>query len=77
MSIDREESLFLTVSENHQRREYPEYIRLMSQPYRRAGGIIAAYEGAMLGGADRLFGLEALNLWLRRHRFAAFDNRYT
>jgi len=73
VSIDREESLFLTVSENHQRREYPQYIRLMSQPYRRAGGIIAAYEGAMLGGADRLFGLEELNLWLRRHRFAAFD----
>ena len=73
MSIDREESLFLTVSENHRRREYPEYICLMSDPYRNAGGMIAAYEGAMLGGADKLFGLEELNLWLRRHRYAAFD----
>ncbi len=73
MSIDREESLFLTVSENHQKREYPEYIRLMSEPYRRAGGMIAAYEGVVLGGADKLFGLEELNLWLRRHRYAAFN----
>lgn len=73
MRIEREESLFLTVSENHQKREYPEYIRLMSHPYREAGGMIAAYEGAMLGGADKLFGLEELNLWLRRHRYAAFD----
>ena len=27
----------------------------------------------MLGGADKLFGLDELNLWLRRHRYAAFD----
>lgn len=73
MSIDREESLFLTVSENHQKRDYPEYIRIMSHPYRQAGGMIAAYEGVVLGGADKLFGLDELNLWLRRHRFAAFD----
>ena len=73
MSIDREESLFLTVSENHQKRDYPEYIRIMSQPYRQAGGMIAAYEGVVLGGADKLFGLDELNLWLRRHRFAAFN----
>ena len=73
MSIDREESLFLTVSENHRKREYPEYIRLMSQPYREAGGMIAVYEGVILGGGDRLFGLEELNLWLRRHRYAAYD----
>ena len=73
MSIDREESLFLTVSENHQRREYPEYVRLMSEPYHRAGGMIAAYEGVVLGGADKLFGLDELNLWLRRHRYAAFN----
>ena len=57
MSIDREESLFLTVSENHTRREYPEYIRLMSEPYRQAGGMVAAYEGVVLGGGDKLFGL--------------------
>ena len=73
MRIDREESLFLTVSEDHRRREYPDYIRRMAEPYRQAGGDIAAYEGAMLGGADRVFGLEELNLWLRRHRYAAFD----
>ena len=40
MSIDREESLFLTVSEDHTQREYPEYIRLMSEPFRRAGANI-------------------------------------
>ena len=58
MSIDREESLFLTVSEDHRRREYPEYVRRMSGPYSDAGGMIAVYEGAMLGGADKLFGLD-------------------
>lgn len=73
MSIDREESLFLTVSENHTKRKYPEYIRLMSDPYEQAGGMIAAYEGVILGGGDKLFGLDELNLWLRRHRYAAFD----
>jgi len=73
VSIDREESLFLTVSGDHRRREYPQFIRLMSEPYRRAGGMIAAYEGVTLGGADKLFGLEELNLWLRRYRYAAFD----
>lgn len=73
MSIDREESLFLTVSEDHRSREYPQFIRLMSDSYRRAGGMIGLYEGVILGGSDKLFGLEELNLWLRRHRFAAFD----
>ena len=73
MSIDREESLFLTVSGNHQKREYPEYITLMSEPYRQAEGMIAAYEGVILGGGDKLFGLDELNLWLRRHRYAAYD----
>ena len=73
MRIEREESLFLTVSENHQKREYPEYITLMSEPYRQAEGMIAAYEGVVLGGADKIFGLEELNLWLRRHRYAAYD----
>ena len=73
MSIDREESLFLTVSGDHRRRDYPEYVRRMSLPYSRAGGMIAAYEGIVLGGADRSFGLDELNLWLRRHRYAAFD----
>ena len=73
MSIDREESLFLTVSEDHRSRKYPQYIRLMSQPYREAGGMIGAYEGVILGGADKLLGLEELNLWLRRHRYAAYD----
>lgn len=73
MSIDREESLFLTVSEDHRKRKYPEYIRLMSEPYRKAGGMIAVYEGVILGGGDKLYGLEELNLWLRRHRYAAYD----
>lgn len=73
MSIDREESLFLTVSGDHRKREYPEYIRRMSEPYRRAGGMAAVYEGVILGGGDRLFGLEELNRWLRRHRYAAYD----
>ena len=73
MSIDREESLFLTVSEDHRPREYPEYIRMMSQPYRKAEGMIAVYEGVILGGGDKLFGLDELNLWLRRHRYADYD----
>lgn len=71
--MDREESLFLTVSEDHEKRAYPEFIRFMSAPYRKAGGMIAAYEGVILGGGDKLFGLKELNLWLRRHRYAAFD----
>ena len=71
MSIDREESLFLTVSENHSLREYPEYVQIMSDPYREVGGMIAAYEGVILGGGDKLFGLDERNLWLRRHRYAA------
>lgn len=73
MSIDREESLFLTVSGNHKEREYPEYILKMSDPYRKAGGMIQVYEGVILGGADQLFGLEELNLWLRRYRYADFN----
>ena len=73
MSIDREESLFLTVSGNHKERDYPEYILMMSDPYRKAGGMIQVYEGIILGGADQLFGLEELNLWLRRHRYADFN----
>lgn len=73
MSIDREESLFLTVSENHCPREYPEYVQIMSDPYREAGGMIDAYEGVVLGGGDKLYGLEELNLWLRRHRYAAYN----
>lgn len=71
--MDREESLFLTVSEDHRKREYPDYVRAMSAPCRKAGGEIAAYEGVILGGGDQLFGLEELNLWLRRHRYAAYD----
>ena len=73
MSIDREESLFLTVSGDHRSRKQPQYIRLMSAPYEKAGGMVAVYEGVVLGGGDKLFGLEELNRWLRRHRYAAFD----
>lgn len=71
--MNREESLFLTVSEDHRKREYPEYVRAMSAPFRGAGGMTGVYEGVILGGGDQLFGLEELNLWLRRHRYAAYD----
>ena len=54
MSIGREESLFLTVSEDHRQRAYPEYVQRMSAPFSRAGGMVAAYEGVLLGGADRI-----------------------
>lgn len=73
MSIGREESLFLTVSENHRKRTYPEYVQKMSEPFERAGGMVEVYEGVVLGGADKFFGLDDLNLWLRRHRYAAYD----
>lgn len=71
--MDREESLFLTVSEDHRKREYPEYVRAMIAPFRGAGGMAGVYEGVILGGGDKLFGLGELNLWLRRHRYAAYD----
>ena len=71
--MDREESLFLTVSEDHRKREYPEYVQAMSAPFRGAGGMAGVYEGVILGGGDKLFGLGELNLWLRRHRYAAYD----
>lgn len=73
MSIDREESLFLTVSEDHRPRKYPEFICMMSDPFEKIGGMNQVYEGVILGGGDKLFGLDELNLWLRRHRYAAFD----
>lgn len=73
MSIDREESLFLTVSEDHRPRKYPEFICMMSDPFEKIGGMNQVYEGVILGGGDKLFGLDKLNLWLRRHRYAAFD----
>lgn len=73
MSIGREESLFLTVSENHRKRTCPEYVQKMSEPFERAGGMVEVYEGVVLGGADKFFGLDDLNLWLRRHRYAAYD----
>ena len=73
MSIDREESLFLTVSGDHRERKAPEYIHLMSEPYRKAGGMTALYESVILGGGDKLFGLEELNRWLRRYRYADYS----
>ena len=73
MSIDREESLFLTVSEDHSQRPIPEFVKTMGEPVRQLGGMAAAYEGVVLGGADKIFGLDELNLWLRRYRFAAYD----
>ena len=47
MSIDREESLFLTVSEDHRQRPIPEYVKKMSDPVRQLGGMAAAYEGVI------------------------------
>ena len=41
MSIDREESLFLTVSEDHRQRPIPEYVKKMSDPVRQLGGMAA------------------------------------
>ena len=73
MSIGREESLFLTVSENHRKRTCPEYVQKMSEPFERAGGKVEVYEGVVLGGADTFFGLDVSILWLRRHRYAAYD----
>ena len=73
MSIGREESLFLTVSEDHRKRTYPEYVQKMSEPFEHAGGMVEVYEGVVLGGADKFFGLDDLNLWLRRHRYAAYN----
>ena len=70
--MDRTESLFLTVSENHFKREYPEEIRLMSEPFVKAGGYTAAYEGAILGAADLRFDLKELGLWLKRYRLADY-----
>ena len=35
--------------------------------------MIALYESVALGGGDKLFGLEELNVWLRRHRYAAYN----
>ena len=58
MSIGREESLFLTVSEDHRKRTYPEYVQKMSEPFERAGGMVEVYEGVVLGGADKFFGLD-------------------
>ncbi|MBQ6360231.1 MAG: hypothetical protein IJJ25_03700 [Lachnospiraceae bacterium] len=75
MNIDRSESLFLTVSEDHTKRTLPQYIQAMSSPFFDAGGRTAAYEGIILGGADRLFGLDELNLWLRRYRYADYNMR--
>lgn len=72
---ERAESLFLTVSGDHRRRELPEYTALMSEPFLACGGYVAAYEGVILGGAERLFGVAELETWLRRHRFAAYDMR--
>ena len=63
MSIGREESLFLTVSEDHRKREYPEYVQRMSAPFSRAGGMVAAYEGVLLGGADKRFDVDNGICW--------------
>ena len=63
----------MTVSEDHRKRTYPEYVQKMSEPFEHAGGMVEVYEGVVLGGADKFFGLDDLNLWLRRHRYAAYN----
>ena len=71
----RADSMFMTVSGDHSRADYPEYVYYMSSAFLGAGGMVSVYEGLMLGGADKLFDLDALNTCLRRYRFAAFDMR--
>ena len=46
MSIDREESLFLTVSEDHSQRPIPEFVKTMGEPVRQLGGMAAAWSWA-------------------------------
>ena len=71
----RADSMYMTVSGDHMRSDYPEYVYFMCSKFLNAGGLISVYEGLMLGGADKLFGLDELNTWLRRYRFAAYDMR--
>ena len=71
----RADSMFMTVSGDHSRTDYPEFVYYMSSAYLHAGGMVSVYEGLMLGGADKLFDLDELNKWLRRYRFAAYDMR--
>lgn len=75
MDRNRAAGMYMTVSGDHSRAEYPDYVYSMSRAFLDAGGMASVYEGLMLGGADRLFGLEELNKWLRRYRYAAFDMR--
>ena len=73
MSIGREESLFLTVSEDHRKRTYPEYVQKMSEPFERAGGVVEVLSSITTPSRSKFFGLDDLNLRLRRHRYAAYD----
>ncbi len=71
----RADSMFMTVSGDYSRTDYPEYVTYMCKPFLDAGDMVSVYEGLMLGGADKLFGLDELGTWLRRYRYAAFDMR--
>ena len=64
----RADSMFMTVSGDHNRADYPEYVYYMSSAFLGAGGMVSVYEGLMLGGADKLFDLDELNTCLRRYR---------
>ena len=75
MDAHRAGSMFMTVSGDHGREDYPEYVYSMSKAFLDAGGYVSVYEGLVLGGADKLFGLDELGKWLRRYRYAAFDMR--
>ena len=71
----RADSMFMTVSGDHSRADYPEYVYYMSSAFLGAGSMVSVYEGLILGGADKLFDLDELNTCIRRYRFAAFDMR--
>ncbi len=71
----RADSMYMTVSGDHSRADYPEYVYYMCKPFLDAGDMVSVYEGLVLGGADKMFGLDELGVWLRRYRYAAFDMR--
>ena len=64
MSIGREESLFLTVSEDHRQRAYPEYVQRMSFAFDCRcffGTAISALrgDGVVEGGTGELHKMES------------------
>ena len=72
----RADSMFMTVSGDHSRADYPEYVYYMSSAFLGAGGMVSVYEGLMLGGADKLFDLDELPLCGIRHEAFFADSSY-